>query len=151
MKYVIYHKETTYYMRGMKRGGYGSKGAATAALNKMAEKTAYDLATAKFFKAAYAKAYDEGGTSREVYDKAKNATIAEFGIEEDWNGIETNDFLAERDLVKVEDYAIAEAGDFHDNIEKMVTRVNLMSRKEYEERANTPRYCSPASESYWSM
>jgi hypothetical protein len=33
----------------------------------------------------------------------------------------------------------------------MVERVNLMTKKTYMERADTPNYCSPASESYWSM
>ena len=33
----------------------------------------------------------------------------------------------------------------------MVTRTNLMGGKEYQERYDTPRYCSPSSESYWSM
>ena len=35
--------------------------------------------------------------------------------------------------------------------ETFVTRTNLLSGKEYQERFDTPRYCSPASESYWSM
>ena len=34
---------------------------------------------------------------------------------------------------------------------RMVTRRNLMSGKEYQEDVNTPNFCSPASESYWSM
>lgn len=34
---------------------------------------------------------------------------------------------------------------------KMVTRENLMSGKKFVERADTPTYCSPAFESYWSM
>jgi hypothetical protein len=33
----------------------------------------------------------------------------------------------------------------------MVTRVNLMSGLEYQEPADTPLCCSPASETYWSM
>ena len=33
----------------------------------------------------------------------------------------------------------------------MVTRTNLMGGKEYTERFDTPRYCSPSSEAYWSM
>jgi hypothetical protein len=33
----------------------------------------------------------------------------------------------------------------------MVTRINLMSKKEYQEPSNTPGYMSPASEAYWSM
>ena len=34
---------------------------------------------------------------------------------------------------------------------KMVKRVNLMSGKEFMEAEDTPNFCSPASESYWSM
>lgn len=33
----------------------------------------------------------------------------------------------------------------------MVTRTNLMGGAEYQERFDTPRYCSPSSEAYWSM
>ena len=32
-----------------------------------------------------------------------------------------------------------------------VTRKNLMGGAEYQERYDTPRYCSPSSEAYWSM
>ena len=32
-----------------------------------------------------------------------------------------------------------------------VERVNMMSGKSYTERFDTPRYCSPSSEAYWSM
>jgi hypothetical protein len=35
--------------------------------------------------------------------------------------------------------------------ETYVTRTNLMGGKEYQERYDTPRYCSPSSEAYWSM
>jgi hypothetical protein len=35
--------------------------------------------------------------------------------------------------------------------ETMVTKRNLMGGKEFTERYDTPYYCSPASESYWSM
>ncbi len=35
--------------------------------------------------------------------------------------------------------------------ETMVKRTNLMGGKEYMERFDTPRYCSPSSEAYWSM
>ena len=34
---------------------------------------------------------------------------------------------------------------------KMVERINLMTGKPYMEAEDTPRYCSPASEAYWSM
>ena len=47
--------------------------------------------------------------------------------------------------------AIAEADYYSKNIEKFVTRKNMMSGKEYTESVNTPNYMSPASEAYWSM
>ena len=47
--------------------------------------------------------------------------------------------------------AIAEAEYYTKNIEKFVTRKNLMSGQEYTESVNTPNYMSPASEAYWSM
>ena len=35
--------------------------------------------------------------------------------------------------------------------ETMVTRKNMITGKEYQERYDTPHYCSPSSETYWSM
>jgi hypothetical protein len=35
--------------------------------------------------------------------------------------------------------------------ETYVTKTNLMGGKEFTERYDTPIYCSPSSESYWSM
>ena len=35
--------------------------------------------------------------------------------------------------------------------ETYVTRRNIMSGQEFTERYDTPFYCSPASETYWSM
>jgi phosphotransacetylase len=35
--------------------------------------------------------------------------------------------------------------------ETFVTKKNLMGGKEFTERYDTPYFCSPASESYWSM
>ena len=49
------------------------------------------------------------------------------------------------------EYAFTTVEDYNTNVVKMVTRRNLMSGKEYQEPSNTPNYCSPASESYWSM
>jgi hypothetical protein len=36
-------------------------------------------------------------------------------------------------------------------VETYVLRKNLMGGAEYRERYDTPYYCSPSSESYWSM
>jgi hypothetical protein len=33
----------------------------------------------------------------------------------------------------------------------MVTRTNMMSGQSFQERYDTPYYCSPSSETYWSM
>ena len=46
---------------------------------------------------------------------------------------------------------IAEINYYYANIERTVTRKNMMSGKEYTESVNTPLACSPASETYWSM
>ena len=35
--------------------------------------------------------------------------------------------------------------------ETFVTRKNMMSGKEFQERYDRPYFCSPSSESYWSM
>lgn len=48
-----------------------------------------------------------------------------------------------------EDVDAATLKEEHDG--EMITRVNMMSGKEYQERRDTPIYCSPASETYWSM
>jgi hypothetical protein len=34
---------------------------------------------------------------------------------------------------------------------KMVERVNIMTGEKFEEDVNTPHFCSPSSESFWSM
>ena len=36
-------------------------------------------------------------------------------------------------------------------VETMVTRTNAVSGKTFQERYDTPYYCSASSESYWSM
>ena len=35
--------------------------------------------------------------------------------------------------------------------ETMVTKTNILSGQEFQERYDTPYYCSPSSETYWSM
>ena len=35
--------------------------------------------------------------------------------------------------------------------ETLVTRRNAMNGQEFQERYDTPYYCSPSSETYWSM
>lgn len=47
--------------------------------------------------------------------------------------------------------AIAARAHFHQNIEKSVTRKNLMNNEEFSQPVNTPAHMSPATETYWSM
>ena len=63
----------------------------------------------------------------------------------------TGDFNAVRTPYVKSDFAIADAVEFRANIEKTVTRKNLMSGQDYEETVNTPACISPSSETYWSM
>jgi hypothetical protein len=51
--------------------------------------------------------------------------------------------------------AVAESkrseGFFVEVFETFVTRKNLIGGKEFQERYDTPYFCSPSSETYWSM
>jgi hypothetical protein len=55
------------------------------------------------------------------------------------------------------DYIDTVAANYQDNgfivkvFETYVTKTNLIGGKEFIERYDTPYYCSPSSESYWSM
>ena len=49
-----------------------------------------------------------------------------------------------------ENFAIADAPTFFNNIEKVDVRKNLMSGKSIEVPVNTPVYLDPAKETYWS-
>ena len=67
-------------------------------------------------------------------------------------------FIAVEDFAPVtKDYinAVAESkrklGFVAEVFETFVSRKNMMSGKEFQERYDTPSFCSPSSESYWSM
>jgi len=47
-------------------------------------------------------------------------------------------------------YKVADGYRFN-IVETMVTKVNAISGKAFQERYDTPYYCSASSESYWSM
>ena len=42
-------------------------------------------------------------------------------------------------------------GYFFNIVETFVTKKNMMTGQTFQERYDTPYYCSPSSESYWSM
>jgi hypothetical protein len=57
--------------------------------------------------------------------------------------------------INADEFAIAESGDFHANIEKEITKTFINPHTGKADsvtlRANTPRCCDPSSELYWSM
>jgi hypothetical protein len=66
--------------------------------------------------------------------------------------VETIDFApSTRDYIETVVEQKRKLGFIVELFETYVTRKNLMGGKEYQERYDTPRYCSPSSESYWSM
>lgn len=50
-----------------------------------------------------------------------------------------------------EQLSVTDYENFRDNVEQIVQRTNIMSGTPIFERINTPYYCSPSSETYWSM
>ena len=48
-------------------------------------------------------------------------------------------------------FGVAEAEYFHTSVEKSRTVKNMMNGAPLVETVNTPYYCSPSSETYWSM
>ena len=59
--------------------------------------------------------------------------------------------FAKKGVVSKDEVAVVEDDYYFENIEAKVKRVNMMTGLEYYESVNTPGYCSPSSESYWSM
>ena len=58
-------------------------------------------------------------------------------------------------LLKTEQHAgklleVCDRKFFDEHVEEMVERTNFMTGKKFMEPRNTPYYCSPSSETYWS-
>lgn len=47
-------------------------------------------------------------------------------------------------------YEYASVEDFENNVVYMREKTNLMTGEKFMERSDTPYYCSPSSETYWS-
>lgn len=137
MSYVIYNKETTYFLT---RKTFKTEGAAKAHLTREAKKLVRKAEVHNLYKRLdtrelrYSELMDalmaEGCTKREAYNASREA--------EEFN----------RD-----DYAIADAVEFHNNIEKTRTTRNILNpnSKEFEIPVNTPNSCDPGSETYHCM
>lgn len=65
--------------------------------------------------------------------------------------VESRDFEpVTKDFIEYAADSIRKLGFTVQVFETFVTRTNIMSGKEIQERYNTPYYCSPSSETYWS-
>jgi hypothetical protein len=65
--------------------------------------------------------------------------------------VATQDFApSTKDYISVTADAKRKLGFIVEVYETYVTRKNLVSGVEFQERYDTPYYCSPRSESYWS-
>ena len=88
-----------------------------------------------------------------IYDTATSRILGR-GYGDNWKTEAAAKAAMTRMRKKGEDVsglAIADSLTYHANIEKQVTRRNMMTGKTFSESVNTPNYCSPASEAYWSM
>jgi hypothetical protein len=66
--------------------------------------------------------------------------------------IEAIDFAAStKDAIEAVAKEKRKLGFIVEVYETYVTKTNLIGGKEYQERYDTPHYCSPSSETYWSM
>jgi hypothetical protein len=66
--------------------------------------------------------------------------------------VEKSDFTpVTRDYIESFAQGKQDQGYRVDIFETYVTRVNMMGGAEYQERYDTPRFCSPSSAAYWSM
>ena len=66
--------------------------------------------------------------------------------------VDTIDFApSTKDYIETVVLAKQNAGFVVEVFETYVTRKNAMTGVEYQERYDTPYYCSPSSESFWSM
>ena len=91
-----------------------------------------------------------------IYNKATTAIVKERSYSRAHYATETAakaaiTRFAKKGICAKDEVAVAESGYYYENIEARVKRTNLMSGKEFTESVNTPYYCSPSSESYWSM
>ena len=65
--------------------------------------------------------------------------------------VEVQDFApSTRDYIDTVEADMRKRGYVVQVFETFVTRNNLVGGREFQERYDTPYYCSPSSESYWS-
>jgi len=96
----------------------------------------------------YVKSYKTAAAAKAAITRASKKYIATAGTEVR-NGRFYEDYRIDKDPQFI--YAVAEFSDYYENLETKVERTNLVTGEKFMESINTPYYCSPSSESYWSM
>ena len=81
----------------------------------------------------------------EVYKKDRRSKTGTLLVEVKDFAPVTDDYIN----TVVDEYT--DRGYIVKKFETYVTKTNLMGGKSFTERYDTPLFCSPASESYWSM
>jgi len=90
------------------------------------------------------------GYTLEVYKKDRRTKAGEKLVEKvDYDGYSGNAMMDE--IKYLHNHKYPRNKYRLDFFETWVTRKNMMSGKEYQERYDTPYYCSASSETYWSM
>jgi hypothetical protein len=77
---------------------------------------------------------------------------ADRRIKDGYRLVEKRDFdPVTKDYIDTVAERLMEGGYLVKIFETFVIKTNLMGGREFTERYDTPHFCSPASESYWSM
>jgi hypothetical protein len=90
-----------------------------------------------------------------IYNKATTAIVKERAYSKAYYATETAakaaiTRFAKKGIINKDEVAVTDHITYAETIETKVKRVNLMSGQEFYESVNTPYYCSPSSETYWS-
>lgn len=88
----------------------------------------------------------ERGAPHSLYAKSYATFGGALRTANKWNEKAQNE-----GLVGPGPYGVAEVEHYRTRVVRQVTRTNLLSGREYQEASNTPGFCSPSSEAYWSM
>ena len=89
------------------------------------------------------RAYGKNSYTNKVYATERAAKGVCTRLNREYSGCEMTVNVPEQ-------WKVVSYKDYMNRPVKMVERVNLMSGQKYMEAENTPNFCSPSSEAYWS-
>ena len=82
------------------------------------------------------------------YQTERSAKAQCTRLNREYSGVELHIGADGKDVVQ---WKVVSVEEYSKRPVKMVERINLMSGLPYMEAEDTPGFCSPASEAYWSM